>query len=896
MSDSRVPVPLDSQGRTFLDRNALWVLMAFVFLLPTVLMMARTAVQSHQNKVQDWLPKGYSETRELAEFRRNFSADQFVVVSWDGCRIEGDPETSFVLGDDPRIERLARLLGQSEPWASIESARTPGAGNTAGTGAAPVDPNERPSPADAAGLNARPEDAKGRAASEFATEEERRLSEELQKYVAKVTTARGTLWTMTAGDQALSYPAAVKRLNGTLLGPDGNKTCLVIHLTDSAIGNFRELLARPTSGWLRVLHPEGLIFRALRAAGVDPEQAVIGGPPVDNVSIDQEGQRTLLRLAGLAGLLGLLLAWWSLRSIFLTAIVFSCGIVSAAGSLALVALMGEHTDAILFSMPPLVYVLAMSGAVHLINYYRDSVREHGQRYAVERALSMGWKPALLCSVTTAFGLLSLCTSDLTPIRKFGIFSASGVVLMLATLFLFLPAMLKLFPGSLQGRGRRDLPASSDRASDSTEDSLSERFWMAVGGSIVRHYGLVAVGCVLLIGVAGWGLTRVRSSVDLMKLFGPEARILHDYQWLEQNIGRLVPLEIVLRFDSRSMTDEKEDALAVAAGKPVRKTLSMLERFELVRSVQRRIDRTFGATGSDLVSPSTSVCTFVPPAPADRRNGLSSAKRTLMEVSLENNFQSLCETGYLARDERTGDELWRISVRVAAFRDVDYGQFTGDIREVVDPFVAESIRGLSGLRPAVRTTYTGVIPIVYKAQRALLESLISSTWWSFASITPLLMLVSRGFWAGLVAMLPNILPVVAIFGAMGWLNVNVDIGSMMAASIALGVAVDDTIHYLTWFRHELDATGCRKLAILGAYRHCATPTLQAALISGLGLSVFAFSTFMPTRKFGYLMLTILVAGMVAELILLPALLASPLGRVFKPARKEEPADEQLRIAA
>ncbi|MEZ6093087.1 MAG: MMPL family transporter [Pirellulaceae bacterium] len=118
-----------------------------------------------------------------------------------------------------------------------------------------------------------------------------------------------------------------------------------------------------------------------------------------------------------------------------------------------------------------------------------------------------------------------------------------------------------------------------------------------------------------------------------------------------------------------------------------------------------------------------------------------------------------------------------------------------------------------------------------------------------------------------------------------MGVNVDIGSMMAASIALGVAVDDTIHYLTWFRHEPNETGDHTKAIVGAYRHCATPTMHAALINGLGLSVFAFSTFMPTRKFGFLMLTILVVGMVAELILLPALLASPMGRVFKPQKRK-----------
>jgi predicted RND superfamily exporter protein len=151
-----------------------------------------------------------------------------------------------------------------------------------------------------------------------------------------------------------------------------------------------------------------------------------------------------------------------------------------------------------------------------------------------------------------------------------------------------------------------------------------------------------------------------------------------------------------------------------------------------------------------------------------------------------------------------------------------------------------------------------------------------------------MLVCRSIFGGAVVMLPNALPVLVVFGGMGWLGVPVDIGSMMAASIALGVAVDDTIHYLTWYREGLNEFGDRNAAIISAYRRCAPPTLQAALISGLGLAVFAFSTFTPTQRLGWLMMTILLAGVVAELIMLPAILAGPLGRAFPVPRRHEPS--------
>jgi predicted RND superfamily exporter protein len=310
-------------------------------------------------------------------------------------------------------------------------------------------------------------------------------------------------------------------------------------------------------------------------------------------------------------------------------------------------------------------------------------------------------------------------------------------------------------------------------------------------------------------------------------------------------------------------------------------------------------KTFGEPGTGVIGPTMSALTFIPPLPRDDHGIGAIVRHNVMERKLESAYQSLLDSGYVTIDRQDGRELWRISLRVAAFEDVDYGVFTDSLKAAIDPVVERHSRPRGGgavagiapgpvVEPDINAIYTGVVPIVYKAQTALLKSLVSSTIWSFMTITPLLMFVARGFLAGLVAMIPNVLPVVVVFGGLSWLGWAIDIGSMMAASIALGVAVDDTIHYLTWYRVSLNRDGNRKNAILSAYHHCATPTMQATVINGLGLSVFTISTFAPTRQFGLLMLVILFAGAVAELLLLPAILAGPLGRVFKP--KAQSSDE------
>ncbi len=930
----------------FFQRYAWLILIGVALATPVVFFGAGKAVSSNSNKVEDWLPAGFKETSELGWFRERFMGDQFVIVSWEGCELGNRHQRDGAV-DDPRIEQLATLLVPEEQGASSTDSDSV------------------------------------------------RKTSQYSHYFKSVMTARRLLDQLTDEPNGVPYDKAVARLKGSLIGPDSKQTCLILTLSDTAISDFKGAIAR---GNTRLIgrKPQGALFYALQECGVDIETVRMGGPPVDNVAIDEEGERTLIRLAGLSGLLGLVLAYFSLRSIKLTAIVFGCGILSAAAALASIWFTGEKTDAVVLSMPALVYVLAISGAVHLINYYRDAVDEGGIEGAPDRAIAHGWKPALLCSVTTALGLLSLYSSELVPIRKFGLYSAIGVMLMLVTLFLYLPAALQIWP--VRARGRKE--TSSQLAPDVSMSAMAV-FWSRFAGWIIRHHLSVSVGCVLVISAIGFGLTRVRTSIDLMKLFDRDARILRDYRWLEANVGRLVPMEVVLRFERDTLRD---------AGDPSGRYIdfSLLDRLELVSVLQQTIEQRFGGGGQDVIGPSMSAVTFIPPLPVQRQGTSSVIRRSVTESKIEASYDALLSSGYLRIDPVDQAELWRVSIRVAAFQDVDYGLFSDTLKEDVEPLLeafrlrrkilaniaaarqdnsytgatvlwwnqgngppgthhaalATTLRGLlqrdrirlvereqdveevtlsqldqlkqcdslvlAGAvsspdvqmirdviphlvclqepdRPiiegasvqvlplaedtSISTVYTGVVPIVYKAQRALLDSLIQSTFWSFVTILPLLMFVSRGVAAGIVAMLPNVLPVLVIFGGMGWLGFSIDIGSMMSASIALGVAVDDTIHYLTWFREDLNRTGDRHQAILSAYQRCATPTLQAALISGLGLSVFAFSTFTPTQQFGYLMLTILLAGVVAELVMLPAILAGPLGWAFRPTKSKSADPKQ-----
>ena len=221
------------------------------------------------------------------------------------------------------------------------------------------------------------------------------------------------------------------------------------------------------------------------------------------------------------------------------------------------------------------------------------------------------------------------------------------------------------------------------------------------------------------------------------------------------------------------------------------------------------------------------------------------------------------------------ESWRISARVQGKGDVHYGVFLERLRQHVEP-VLEPYRRQDG---SIAVTYTGITPVVYQVQEELLNDLYYSFLTALILVTAIMTVPLGSLRAGLVAMLPNALPMVVLFGGMGWIRFPVDIGTVMTASVALGLAVDGTFHFLTWFRDEFGRSRSRSLAVEMAFRHCGRALVQTAIICSLGLLVFGLSGFLPARNFSWMLMVLLLGSLASNLVLLPAILLSPLGSWF-----------------
>jgi len=955
-----------SQPFLFFRAYGFAIILAVVFMLSFIWLGTRWTLQSNSNNVEDWLPESNEQTRVYKWFEKNFPAESFVVISWEDCKVA---TFDGVKHDEDKIELFARRLVPEQTINNMGEWYNPQP-LVAELDASQV--RERLTPPengenDPAGDKVRTLAAmtEGIIPAESKTDETQPNDDSQKAYFKSVLTYPRLKKMLLQENPGMSDEEVNERLTGVLVGDDHASTALMAYLKTKPKGKEAEEVIKYVRqiavelgieppreevqrAWYQVAFDNftGMVQEMVYGRQTDMSGVIIGGTPVDNASIAEEGTRTLYRLAGFCALIGLGMAYLCFRSIRLTSFVFWTAILSAGISLATVSFTRSHCDTIMLSMPALVYILAMSASIHLINYYHDAIREGGLVAAPERAIKLGWFPCFIAALTTAFGLGSLYTSGLVPIQKFGIYSALGVMFTLVMIYLFLPAMLYFYPSK-----KYALKYGGKGLETEEHNSKILKFWHFAGDKIINNSNKVAIVCLAVMLTFGCGLYFIKPEVKMMKFYSKDAPIIVNYTWLEKHIGPLVPMEVVLKFNNATCD------------------LSTIQKIRLVDEVAYHLKDVKEVGGV------MSAATFAPsPWPSDSRAMGARIQRSFFETGYSQKFDSKGRkqlrdyiTTELANDPETGKpvtidklefpenvtarlkdnkittiadllkipdgegteripaeiiapyrekakawekshgiDLWRISLRVWALGggkgddtaidnndNIDYSVLIEQIQnDVAAILTSENIKAIAdpmgdninsaaatGHEIKVGVAYTGMVPLVYQTQHELIKGLFSSLLLAFVTIAAVFCMVLRNVRAGFLAMVPNVFPVMIVFGFMGNFGILVDVGTMMTASVAMAVAVDNTMHYLTWFGKGVNSGLKPRDAALKAYERCATAMTQTTLICGFGLSAFAFSTFTPTQMFGKMMLSILLVSLVGDLIFLPAILTGPFGKYF-----------------
>ena len=648
-----------------------------------------------------------------------------------------------------------------------------------------------------------------------------------EPYIEQVVTGQEALRGLMADPLKLKWEDAIARIQGTLIGSDHKTTCAVVTLTPTGIVHRAEVVQLIRNGLAKYCH-----------APKDGQH--FAGPVMDGLTVDEASNQSLNYFAVPSAITAFLVCWWWLRWLPGALLVLAVSVYCELATVSLIHWFGGEMSALLIVLPPLIQVVTASGGIHLINYYLVARQSYEPERAAWGALKIGWVPCTLSATTNAIGLGSLIVSQLSPVRSFGLFGALGVALTLGVVSAFVPGTLAVWkPKGIARQAKINLEDGS---------FLGEvPFWTWLSKFVARFHWAIVVGAIVLMVGLGWGIQWLKTSVHLHTLFPADSRILQDYAWIEEHVAPMVPIEVVAGFEKNC-------------------PLSSADRFQLIGRIQDVLDRTEPIKGT------VSVANMMPNLPADA-DTVSAEYRDLLAAILEQARPYFTAAHYLHESDR--QQLWRVTAYVSALDEIDYGQVLATIRKQLRAAGAAD-------QPAagISVRVTGVMPLVHEIQRALMQDLFISFISAFGLIALVMCVAQAGIWTGLISMIPNFFPMVFLFGLLGWKRSSLDIGSVMTASIALGIAIDDVLHFLTFYRRALGRGLSRPDAVHVTYQQCGFAMFLSSLVCGLAPLVFYFSTFLPASRFAWMMLLLLAIAVVGDLVLLPALVIGPAGKLFE----------------
>jgi predicted RND superfamily exporter protein len=488
-------------------------------------------------------------------------------------------------------------------------------------------------------------------------------------------------------------------------------------------------------------------------------------------------------------------------------------------------MLGVKFGGLMSIIPALVYILTTSGSIHLIHYSLEAIGNP------KKLIAIGWRPCCISALTTAIGMLSLGRSSFPAIRCFGFFCATGAGFALIFQLVVVPWLLHRFGES----GQRDLAARA----------TNHLFWERLGLKIQRFRLTFAFIGIALIVFSAIGLSRLSAQVQVEKLFGPKSALIQSLTKLEQRMGPIDQSELLVEFENVSADHFHVRSQLIYR---LQRYLSSLEEVETIHSLQNHLPR----------------------QPSIKRVSSFFQKR-IYQQQLDEQRDLLAKTQYL--DVGSDCETWRISLRFPFTQETDFGA----MQHLVTNTAAQALERLFqedefvSITSPVRLSYTGKTHLFHSAQLTLLADFYRNFLLAFAIITPVLIVVLRSFWLGLIAMIPNLFPIVVFFGSLGWFNCPVDLAIAMTACVALGIAVDDTTHFLIRFR-EFGGTGSNVLPpIQKAISQCGAAMSHTTAIGSAGLLVYAVSEMVVVKNFSLAITGMLVLALVADIFVLPALL-------------------------
>jgi predicted RND superfamily exporter protein len=620
----------------------------------------------------------------------------------------------------------------------------------------------------------------------------------------------------------LSRDQAASRLQGFLIGPAGT-TALIVRLTDLGVTEHKSSMER-------------LRQAADDIADLGRGRLKMAGTVYEAYAVDEAAADNLRRLVIPSSLTALAVATFFLRSWKYSLVALALAGLGQLFLVMLVSATGNRFSAVLIVLPTLVFMLTLSGAIHLLNYHRQIPSSLGI-WRGPLAFRHGFLPTLCSALTTVLGMGSLATSQLAPVRLFGAYSAAGLSIATILLLAIFPAVCRWFLDRSLASTEVPVDLSPNHPSSSAPAGQIHPTLFRWLAWLNQKAGPIVVGSLVLLLASSASLLWLRPATKFERMFPDDSPVVSEMDWVEKELGPIASIELLLRF----------------AGEPTDQSNRPLFVQQLTDHFRR--SKEIGA----VFSPSSVLPRL------STRGGLgATASRAALEEVLTERRSELADSGVMAFNAQ--EEVWRLTLKVSALDPRDYGQQLSSAQAELQSFLAKN-------RPQepMQVEWTGMTPVMHDTQVTLIRDLAVSFSTAFLLITPVMMWMVRSLRLGLAVMLPNVLPVTLVFGLVAWLGWGLDIASILTASVALGIAVDDTLHFVSWYDRQRRLGSKALSSIRSCYQHCGQSMLATTAIACSAMTPFLFSEFLPTRTFAILMISLLAFALTADLVVLPAIL-------------------------
>ncbi len=603
---------------------------------------------------------------------------------------------------------------------------------------------------------------------------------------------------------------------GSMIAPGGKTTSLVIQLLDIPEAEFTR---------------RGIDRQIQEAA--DEELRGAGGVEtwlVGSARVKAETSRYLVGdlfkvIPGVI-LLIVIVAGLSFRSVRGVVIPVSTIGLSVIWTLGVMGAINPHLNLVTIAVPALLLVLGFAYGVHVMAAYNDAIEE-GRTWdasAAARGLATVLLPTFLTGGATMAGFFTMVTHSLSAIRQFGLYGGIGVGFGALAAITFAPALLHLL---------RE-PEPKGRHHEARHDNAFDRALAWVGAFDARNATRIFAAVIVLCLLSLAGIPRIQVNSTMVSNFPEDSSVRTSVDAVNEHLGGAGQINVVFETDYPKGFHEPS-------------ILRTLEEF------QEWVVQQPTVTGT------TSIVDYVKLI----HRGFNDNDPAQYKIPASKNLVAqLLFFGASDETKRFVDSQYQVAnvlVRTTALDSADLGGVVNDIEQ-----------RLAKLPEHVRATVTGNLVLIAKTNDEIAFGQAVSVTSAFFSIFAIMALLFMSIRIGIIAMIPNVFPVLMYFGVLGWTGMTLNVTTGLVANIVLGIAVDDTVHFLTNFNRFSRATGSEQAGVKATLLHVGRPVTYTGIALIAGFLVLSQSSLKQQEEFGYLAAITLAVAWLTDITFTPAI--------------------------